>query len=524
MAKPDARCSGSAGLGRGNGLASTASRLNTPQHDPLPHHAARPAPLQIPEDAFRTRRASIGVYAALVGTFALLAVAFLWVTPASALPSFSGQTGLPCSACHVGGFGPQLTPFGIDFRANGYTQRGGTGFWADFPVNLLLTPAVTNLGSDLPTPPTGYGTNGFTTLGCCTFFLAGGTPFGADKSWGIGGLAQAAVTAFVPGVPASGSWATSDFKLTKTLNLGENKDHPLVLGFIFTNTPTGGDPYNTLYDGYAFPYVTPTNAPVPAASPAIAVLGTSVYGMSVYGFYDKSLYVEGGVYETWWTDFLTGVNDAPSSLGTIAGGAPYFRIADQHSWGDNFLEVGGVAMYVPLEQIPTAIDPSFGNQYVDWGLDVTYQRALGPNTLAITGNILLEQQTLGASFASGTSANPSDTLDQFRINAAYYWQNTYGITVGYIGTFGSTDTTLYAPTPVTGSLNGSPNSQAIIAQIDWTPFGNDTTHWGFPWLNVRIGLQYTWYLQFNGGTTNYDGFGRNASDNNSLLLFSWFAF
>jgi len=83
---------------------------------------------------------------------------------------------------------------------------------------------------------------------------------------------------------------------------------------------------------------------------------------------------------------------------------------------------------------------------------------------------------------------------------------------------------LYVPAPLTGSASGSPNSQAIIAQIDWTPFGSDTTHAGFPWLNVRIGLQYTYYLQFNGGTTNYDGFGRNASDNNSIFLFTWWAF
>jgi hypothetical protein len=96
--------------------------------------------------------------------------------------------------------------------------------------------------------------------------------------------------------------------------------------------------------------------------------------------------------------------------------------------------------------------------------------------------------------------------------------------VAYTGIFGTTDPILFAPAPLTGSASGSPNSQAIIAQIDWTPFGNDTTHFGYPWLNVRVGLQYTYYLQFNGGTTNYDGFGRNASDNNTLLLFTWWAF
>jgi hypothetical protein len=45
-------------------------------------------------------------------------------------------------------------------------------------------------------------------------------------------------------------------------------------------------------------------------------------------------------------------------------------------------------------------------------------------------------------------------------------------------------------------------------------------HWGAPWVNLKLGIQYTLYTQFNGGTNNYDGFGRNASGNNTLLLFA----
>ena len=46
----------------------------------------------------------------------------------------------------------------------------------------------------------------------------------------------------------------------------------------------------------------------------------------------------------------------------------------------------------------------------------------------------------------------------------------------------------------------------------------------WPWLNVKFGLQYTYYTKFNGGTDNYDGAGHSASDNNTLYLFSWLAF
>ena len=41
---------------------------------------------------------------------------------------------------------------------------------------------------------------------------------------------------------------------------------------------------------------------------------------------------------------------------------------------------------------------------------------------------------------------------------------------------------------------------------------------------VRLGAQYTAYERFNGASKNYDGFGRNASDNNSLFIYTWLAY
>ena len=463
---------------------------------------------------------------AIVGRSGLLATLVvaagcLWARPAEALPSFAAQTGAPCSACHVGGFGPQLTPFGIAFRANGYTWGGGTGPWAHIPVNLVISPSYQTQATAQPSPPAaGYGTNNFfNLLGSGTsIFIAGGHSF--DGQFGIGGFEQIGFVQ-APGGPLFASEATSDLAITKHFTLGE---HSLLLGFHFNNTPGAGDPYNTLYNGFSFPYIIPFIGPFPTANPAIAALGTTVYGMTLYALYDNSLYAEAGLYQSWSQSTLNTMNIAASSLGTIAGGAPYFRIARQQSWGSNFLEIGGVFMSMPLQNVPGANAPTDQNQYVDWGLDATYQRTYGTNILAVTSNILFENQKLRASTAAGLAANATNSLTQFRIAASYYWHNTYGVTLAFTSTTGSTDPVLYAPASLTGSANGSPNSQAIIAQIDWTPFGSDVTHPGYPWLNVRIGLQYTDYLQFNGGTSNYDGSGRNASDNNTLLLFTWWAF
>lgn len=460
-----------------------------------------------------------GPRAAVFGILAL-AIAFWWTPRADALPSFAGQTGAPCSACHIGGFGPQLTPFGIAFRANGYTWRGGTGPWANIPINILVTPSLQIDAKALPAAPAGYGTNNFFNLlgSGSGIFITGGYSF--NGKFGIGGFEQIGFSG-VPGGSVTAVEATSDLRLTKPLTIG---NHSLLLGFDLTNTPSGSDPYNSLYNGFQFPYLTPFIGPAPSASPAISALGTTVYGLSLSALYDNKLYIEGGLYQSWSASTLSTMNISPSSLGVISGTAPYFRLAYQHSWGSNFLEVGGVYMDIPLQQVPGAVTPSDQNRYIDWGLDATYQHTFGPDTLAITSNILFETQTLTASNAAGLSSNLSNDLTQFRIAAAYYWHNTYGVTLAYASTFGSADPTLYAPASLTGSANGYPNSQAIVAQIDWTPFGNDTTHAGYPWLNVRIALQYTYYLKFNGGTTNYDGFGRNASDNNNLLLFTWWAF
>ena len=53
----------------------------------------------------------------------------------------------------------------------------------------------------------------------------------------------------------------------------------------------------------------------------------------------------------------------------------------------------------------------------------------------------------------------------------------------------------------------------------WTP----EIFW-MPIQNIRVGLQYNYFTRFNGARTNYDGNGRNASDNNTTFLYLWAAF
>ena len=65
----------------------------------------------------------------------VLLAASVTTGPAFAVPSFAIQTGQPCAACHIGAFGPQLTPYGRDFKLHGYVASDGR----DHGLPLALT-------------------------------------------------------------------------------------------------------------------------------------------------------------------------------------------------------------------------------------------------------------------------------------------------------------------------------------------------------------------------------------------------
>jgi hypothetical protein len=79
-----------------------------------------------------------------------------------------------------------------------------------------------------------------------------------------------------------------------------------------------------------------------------------------------------------------------------------------------------------------------------------------------------------------------------------------------------------SPDAVTFSnnVNFSPNSNGWIFDVSYLPFmRGGPSFW--PWLNTRVGASYTLYNRFDGGRTNLDAYGRKASDNNTLMVYSW---
>jgi hypothetical protein len=112
--------------------------------------------------------------AGCLGLFAVLFLLFMTSEPARAVPSFAAQTGQPCSACHVGGFGPQLTPLGRAFKIGGYTQIGGEGPLSHIPLAAMAIGSFTHTSTAQPNAAApDFGRNNNVALDQVSVFFAG---------------------------------------------------------------------------------------------------------------------------------------------------------------------------------------------------------------------------------------------------------------------------------------------------------------------------------------------------------------
>ena len=107
-------------------------------------------------------------------------------------------------------------------------------------------------------------------------------------------------------------------------------------------------------------------------------------------------------------------------------------------------------------------------------------------------------------------------MNEWRAALRYTWRGKVGLTVSPFSITGSRNYNLY-------DGNGLPDSDGVMGQIDFTPWGAGKSPLG-PRVNARIGVQYTLYGKFNGRRHNYDFAGANAPDNNALRVFTWIAF
>jgi hypothetical protein len=459
---------------------------------------------------------------------ALTAFAILTFTApvALAVPSFARQTGMACEACHT--VFPELTHFGRVFKANGYTLtnlkqvRGVSGKKEELlslsqtpPLSIMVQISDTQLKGSLP-DVSNPAAPGLAQNGTAGFPQQVGLFYAGKIAPNFGAFLQ---------ITYSNSSGTigidnTDLRFADVMVLPDSS--PLTYGVSLNNNPTVQDLWNTT-PAFGFPY-TASNATVsPLANTAInGTFAQSVAGLSAYVFWNESLYAEFGGYRSakqGQTNALTGAAgplDGTAS-NVISGVAPYWRVAYERNWERHSIEAGLYGLNIKL--FPGNGAPLSGptNRFDDVAEDLQYQYISDENQFSLLATRIHEKMTLDASYPAAT-ANPSDTLTQWRSSATYYFRRKIGGTVSYFSTTGSSDPGLYpANAPggpgVTTSANGSPETKGWQAEVNY-----------LPWLNVKLQVQYTWYNKFNGSGTNYDGAGRSASDNNTLYLLLWFAY
>ena len=464
-----------------------------------------------------------------VASLAVFVVATLMLPgrPAEALPSFAAQTGQPCTACHIGAYGPQLTPLGRAFKIGGYTQQGGEGLLSNIPLSAMLITSFTHTNQSVPDDAkvTHYATNNNFSLDQIGGFIAGGWQH-------TGALIQITYTNLPNAFNTTQSIHLDNTDIRPYTTTFEVGDADLTVGASINNGPTVQDPYNTTF-AWGFPYVASGVAPTPAAQPVLAgSFAANSFGTTLYAWYDHKLYVEAGVYNTMSPWLINRLGNS-FGVGSTSQPAPYVRLAYEWDWNAQAAHVGLIYFQSHVNPAVSQLltDGSMGRDiYSDIAFDAAYQYlGTGEHVGTVQGIYTHEAQNLVGSTASfnnanGTSAGSHYSLNQIRLNTSYWYQNTYGVTLGWQRTWGPADPVLFQPGELTGSANSKPNSNAFIIEADWVPFGKADS-WLQPLANLKLGIQYTAYTQFNGGNSGYDGVtNRSASANNTLFLFGWLTF
>jgi hypothetical protein len=315
------------------------------------------------------------------------------------------------------------------------------------------------------------------------------------------------------------TWDNSDIRYANATKLFK-KD--LAYGITLNNNPTVEDLWNST-PAWGFPWVGSDWAPGPTAGAILnGGLAQDVAGVGGYAMWDNHLYVAGTVYRS----AHIGAAQPNTGIGAtinIRGVAPYWRLAWQQNSKNNNLMVGTYGIH--MKSTPGAVT-GLEDGYTDVAADFQYDRIIPQfrgDVLSIRGTYIRENSSLLSTFTSGGASLVQNHLNTVLANAEYHFGDKYSATIGYFNVDGTTDPLLYSgettpgdPTtipPVTGSLNGDPRSNGVIANVSWWPV-----------QNIGLTFQYTGYTRFNGAGTNYDGSGRNAGSNNTLYLVARFVF
>ena len=472
-----------------------------------------------------TKVTALGRFAALTA----LAAVLVGAAPAAlAVPSFARQTGMACEACHT--VFPELTHFGRVFKANGYIlsnvkqvqdvsgkREELLSLGQNVPLSIMAQVSYSEMKTGVPD---------LSNAGAPGVAQNGTAGFPQQLSLFYAGKIAPNFGAFFQITYANDSGTigidNTDLRFADTVLLSDNS--PLTYGLSLNNNPTVQDLWNST-PAWGYPFTSSNAVVSPLAGTAIdGAFAQDVAGITGYLYWNESLYAELGAYRSakqGTTNQLTGgAGPLDGTASNVQSGiTPYWRLAYEYNWDRHSLEAGvyGAEFRLFPGSASGAAPPLSGpvNRFNDVAEDIQYQFVGDEHQLTVAGTHIHESMTLDAS-ALYDGTNPKDSLSTTRLWATYYYRRKLGGTLAYFSTTGSTDPGLYpagADPGVIVSANGSPDTRGWMAEVNY-----------LPWLNVKISAQYVAYNKFNGGGSNYDGFGRNASDNNTMYLMLWFAY
>ncbi|MFZ0462205.1 MAG: hypothetical protein WAL82_07340 [Candidatus Acidiferrales bacterium] len=422
--------------------------------------------------------------------------------PVQAVPSYARQTGLPCSGCHY--TPPELNAAGRRFKLLGYVDRAddakavkdssnkrhsGLDLLSSLPLSVMFETSLT----DTKTAQPGTQNSSFEFPQDMSLFLAG--------AWTthIGSFVQVTYD-------TQDDHFTSDNTDIRYADKRNFSGKELVYGLTLNNNPSVEDLWNDS-PAWGFPWIASDSALTPTAAPIVdGLLAQDVAGLGGYAMWDNHLYLDATIYRS---EHVNGPQPNPGtgSAYNIRGVAPYWRVAWQQSTAKTEFEVGTYGMH--MVSSPGAIT-GLEDDYTDWAVDFQVDRTLfRKDVLSLRGTFIHETSDLAATDPLQTSQHLNTAL----ANAEYHFGNRISATLGWFDTEGTPDPLLYPQAPLTGNANGDPRSAGFIPSFSF-----------WPTQNVQLAFQYAAYTRFNGAATNYDGAGRNASDNDTAYLLARFIF
>lgn len=350
----------------------------------------------------------------------------LLATSSHAVPSFARQTGSDCAACHVGAFGPQLTPFGIKFKMGGYVDSDGKDGKA--PLSGMVVANATRTAKDASEAVPSFKTNDNVAMQELSLFLAG------KLTNNVGAFAQVTYS----GIEKKTALDQFDLRYARTLPQG---DKDLLLGVSLNGNPTLTDPLNTLGQ-WRFPYTSYDFGFGTGPGPIVEGLGGGVIGLNAYALWDQHFYGELGLYNSLSEKGIKLVGG--SDNGKFKGLGTYARLGYMNDRKRDFFSVGLLGFAVGLK--PDRTQTGVADRYRDLGIDASYQY-LGnrEHIVGVNGSYIVERQKLEFS-----EPGVRQTLKTLNASATNHHRQTWG---GALGLF---------------DARGVEDTRGYVLQADWT--------------------------------------------------------